>query len=535
MKKILSLGAQFLILLLGISSCKPDLDLVNPQELSTETYYKTADQLEGAVIPAYEALVGRVQGGYARSFYYELLAPGDDFDHTFKWEPMYQDTYNTPASDGMASGSWKDMYNGVFAANLAIAKINEFAGEIDPARKNRMLGEAHFLRGLFYMHLGMLFGETVPLIDKPVESDADYYPGNAQKGQIYTFIINDFIKAAELLPLRSVLYADQNMRGRATKGSAQAYLAKAYLYRPILEVGQAANFTAAEVELKKIIDSEEYALLDNFRDNFSEATENNNESVFEVQLFNGPGWLGDDISSSWRWQEIGMFDGTGGAWWNLAPNKKTYDEFEAGDPRKYMTLWCDNGAKFTQIDGTVTDYAYWMSKLATDKDLYGTRKYCPDVQVSDIDNGNNDRLIRYSDVLLLYAECLNEKGDGTNAKIYIDKVRARANKVVPSEQAHLWYQSSPGTIPTTDGLLAQNLTINGVTLNNIKNIIAHERFVELAGEYQRYFDLLRWGMADPAWLDPLKAIGWTTRAMYYPFPQSELDNNTMLDGNDMNK
>jgi hypothetical protein len=199
-----------------------------------------------------------------------------------------------------------------------------------------------------------------------------------------------------------------------------------------------------------------------------------------------------------------------------------------------MTLWCDNGAYFTQLDGKATKYEDWMKNLATNKNLYGTRKYCPDVQNPDMDNSNNDRLLRYADVLLMYAECLNERGDVAGAKTYINLVRARANNVVPSEQQHLWYQKSPGTIPTVDGLLAKDTTVNGIRLNNIKNIIAHERFVEFAGEYLRYFDLIRWGSADPQWLEPLKKIGWTERATYYPFPQSELDNNKNLKGNAMN-
>ncbi|WP_374165041.1 RagB/SusD family nutrient uptake outer membrane protein [Arcticibacter sp. MXS-1] len=534
MKTIIKTRNIILLTIALLASCKPDLDLLNPQELSTDTYYRTADQLEAAVIPAYQALIGRAAGGYGRALYYELLAPGDDFDHTFKWEPMYQDTYNTPASDGMASNTWKDFWNGVSTANLAIDKISNFTGQIDEQRKNRLLGEAYFLRGLHYMHLACLFGETVPLMDKPITSDAEYYPTNSSKGQIYALIVSDFQKAESLLPVRKTLYASAAHIGRATKGAAQAYLARAYLYRPILESGQAAEFAKAEAELKKVIESGEYRLVDYFKDNFSERTENNSESVFEVQLHNGPGWLGDDISCSWRWQEIGMFDGTGGAWWNLAPNKKTYDEFEPGDPRKYMTLWCDNGAYYTQVDGKVTNYTDWMKNLATNKDKYGTRKYCPDVQVPDIDDGINDRLLRYADVYLMYAECLNEKGDVEGAKFYINEVRKRANNIVPSEQPHLWYQHSRGTIPDVDGLLAKDMTINGVRLNNIKNIIAHERYVEFAGEYLRYFDLLRWGSADPKWLEPLKKLGWTERSTYYPFPQAELDNNKNLKGNAMN-
>src|SRR5690606_24695783 len=135
-----------------------------------------------------------------------------------------------------------------------------------------------------------------------------------------------------------------------------------------------ADFAAAEAQLKKVIESNEYRLVDQFRDNFLETKENNAESVFEVQMFNGPGWLGDDISSSWRRQEIGMLDGTGAAWWNLAPNAKANDEVDPGDPRQFMTLWCANGAYFTQLDGKVTGYQDWITNLATNKDLFGTRK-----------------------------------------------------------------------------------------------------------------------------------------------------------------
>jgi hypothetical protein len=536
MKKISQLYFLTFSLILLSAACDTDLDLDNPKEVSVNTYYNKVEHLEAAIIPAYEAIVGRVQGGYARSMYYTLLAPGDDFDHTFKWEPMYQDTYDTPSSDGLISGNWKDMWNGVYAANIAIDRIKNFEGAIDEDLENRLLGEAHFLRGFFYLHLGKLFGETVPLITTPAQSNDDYYPTNSAPGEIYALTITDLQEAANLLPLRSELYANADNIGRATQGTALAYLAKAYLYRPILEKGKEAEFDKAQTVLKKIIDSKEYRLVDNYRSNsLGNRHENNDESIFEVQMHNGPDWLGADLSCSWRWQEIGVFDGTGGAWWNLAPNQKTLNEFEPGDPRKYMTLWCEDGAHYTELNGNVTDWDYWMANLASDKNLLGTRKYCPDQQLSDYDSDINDRLMRYADVLLMYAECLNEAGDASGAKQNIDSVRIRANNIVPSEQSHLWYQDSPGTIPDVDGLLAKDTTINGIPMNNIKNIIQHERFVELCGEYVRYFDLLRWGMADSKWLQPLKELGWTEKTMYYPFPQTELDNNPNLEGNDMNK
>lgn len=526
-----------------IIGCMPEMDLNNPEQLSVDTYYKTEAQLEAAIIPAYEALIGHNQGGYARALYYNLLAPGDDFDKTFKWSNLYQDTYTTPANEGLLKSTWQDLFNGVFAANLAIEKITEFEGEINSSKKDRLLGEAYFLRALHYMHLVQLFGETVPYWDHSITDAAEYYPGNAESGQIYALIISDFSKAAELLPLRSILYADAANKGRATKGTAQAYLAKAYMYRPILERGQTAEFSKAAEELKKVIDSREYRLMDNFRENSLWGTkhENNDESIFEIQMFNGPDWMGGDKSDSWRWQEIGVPDGTGGAWWNLAPNQRTFDEFEDGDPRKFMTLWCPNGAHYTEINGNVADWDYMINNLSSDKHLYGTRKECPDYQIADIDNEINTRLMRYSDVLLMYAECLSELGNDNKAltdpsgpKYYIQQVRDRANKIVPSEQPHLWYQHSPGYIPNVDELLTSGKVINGIPMNSIKNIIVHERYVELCGEYLRYFDVLRWGMADASWLSSIQALGWSEKSMYYPFPEEELANNPTLKGNAMN-
>lgn len=118
-----------------VSSCVPNMDLNNPEQLSVDTYYTTEAQLEASIIPAYEALIGQNQGGYARALYYNLLAPGDDFDKTFKWPNLYQDTYSTPANEGLLKSSWQDLFNGVFASNIAIEKITHFEGTIDEAKK----------------------------------------------------------------------------------------------------------------------------------------------------------------------------------------------------------------------------------------------------------------------------------------------------------------------------------------------------------------------------------------------------------------
>ena len=522
----------------NIIACVPDMDINNPEEISEDTYYLTQEQLESALIPAYQQLFGICQGGYAVGAFNNMLAPGDDYDSSPQ-NTIYQDTYNTPSYDGTILNAWKDFYAGVYASNLAIEKISAtdcVSGKV----KDRMLGEAYFLRGIHYMHLCMLFGETIPLFDHSVKDAEEYYKGNSSSGEIYRLIVDDFTKASELLPLRSDMYQNPDCIGRATKGTAQGYLARTYLYRPILERGQSAEFEKAAVVLKQIIDSGEYALVDNFRANSMGGDyENNSESLFEVQMRLGADFF--EQSYSLRWQMVGLPSGTGNAWWMLAPNQRSFDEFEEGDPRKYMTLWCPDGAHYTELTGNVADWEYMYEHLSTKANLYGTRKYCPDFQVGNIANENNERLLRYADVLLMYAECLHEFGkddlpvsDPNGPKFWIQKVRDRANNIVPSEQPHLWYQNSPGTIPSVDELLASGTSINGLPMNSIKNIIVHERYVEFLGEYLRYFDLLRWGMADKRWLSTIESLGWTPKAMYYPFPQQELNNNKNLVGNDMN-
>ena len=539
MKKIF----QYSLLLattISMVACVPDMDLNNPEQISVDTYYLNEDQLESAIIPAYQSLFGICQGGYAVGAFNNLLAPGDDYDSS-PLNTIYQDTYNTPSYEGAILNAWKDHYSGVYAANLAIEKITNFSGNISEDTKNRMLGESYFLRGLHYMHLCNLFGETIPMLEHSVNSADEYYKTNSKPGEIYQLIINDFQKASELLPLRSVMYKDADNIGRATKGSAQAYLARAYMYRPILEKGQVAEFDKAEKVLKEVINSGEYSLVDNFRANsMGGEYENNSESIFEVQLLLGANFF--EQSYSLRWQMVGLPSGTGNAWWNLAPNERTLNEYEQGDPRKYMTLWCPGGAHYIELNGNVADWDYMYNHLPTKTNLYGTRKYCLDYQIGNIANENNERLMRYADVILMYAECLNEAGKGNlsindpeGPKYWIQKIRSRANNVVPSEQPHLWYQHSPGTIPNVDELLNSGISINGIPMNSIKNIIVHERYVEFFGEYLRYFDLLRWGMADKKWLSSIEALGWKPKAMYYPFPQQELNNNKNLVGNDMNQ
>jgi hypothetical protein len=127
-------------------------------------------------------------------------------------------------------------------------------------------------------------------------------------------------------------------------------------------------------------------------------------------MHNGNNWQGGDLRDSWRWCNIGLPDGTGGCWWHLAHTPMAYNEFENGDPRRYMTLWCPGGAYFTDDKGNTVTFEKMNEKCTSDKALYGTRKACPDVQLPEIDDDYNDPLMRYADVLADVSEALHFTG-----------------------------------------------------------------------------------------------------------------------------
>ena len=223
-----------------------------------------------------------------------------------------------------------------------------------------------------------------------------------------------------------------------------------------------------------------------------------------------------------------MLAGIGGSWWNLTPTRKCFDEFEYGDPRRYMSLWCPGGARYLDLDDKLKTY----EDCEYPEDQFGCRKNCHDFGTSEWESGINDRILRYADILLCYAECQIELGNEELAADYIDIVRTRANNIVPSEDTIMWYQKSPGILPMVRDLIAKDTTINGVTINSMTKALRHERFVELFGEYQRYYDLLRWSMGTTEPLDleeilnaPGLSKGFAPGKEFLPYPVGETDVN----------
>lgn len=382
--------------------------------------------------------------------------------------------YNT-GDDWLVPLFWDAHYKLINRCNDALFYIDSLKLNTDKSRIN--VGEAKFLRGYSCFELVRAFGE-VPKIDFKIKNIGDINKSKSSVEEMYNFMEDDFKTAVTLLPLQW----PKTYAGRLTQGAAYALLAKVQLYRK--------NYGGALFSCEAVISSNKYALYPSYADFFLEKGENSSESIFEVQNYvNAAG----SISKSNRMAEQTGIRGAGhfnqGWGWNQ-PSQNLADAYEAGDPRKSATI-LERGKQ----DG----YGEW---LPADLQLpYWNRKmyvaYNRLVEIGWYQPGFlNIRILRYADVLLMAAEAANELGQPAKALIYLNQIRARARagaNVLPD-------------ITTTDQ-------------GQLRQAIKQERRIEMAMEYERFYDLVRWGDAEAV----LGRMGYTTRCRYMPIPQRVLD------------
>ncbi|MDR1331092.1 MAG: RagB/SusD family nutrient uptake outer membrane protein [Tannerella sp.] len=550
MKKIrLYFGVILAALWMTLASCEPEMDFVNPETESVYTYYNTKEHLIYSVNGAYNIM--QRMGLWSRCMPFILNARSDEYVYTSgaaagELFTVQLSAYTTPADNEATTQAYGAIYVLQYAANLALEKLEanqDGAFDLDdPADRSlhdRLRGEAYFLRGLSRFYLMFIWGDEVPDRDYTTTGGDDFYAAPSEPGVLYRKTVDDFRQAADLLPARSAMYADPGNIGRATRGAAQAYLAKTFMGRPVLD-GTAgpgsAEWEQARAELKKIIDSGEYRLENNYRDNTSEENENNGESLFEVQFCRSLDVMGDapwndyqfgaykSGQNTWRQQEM-TTPNTTGRWWNVAPSLALYSEFERDaegriiDPRAFQGLWIPGGPKFRLSSGDWVGYEGifegeyyqpWHGKW------FGTRKFGTDEQDGNnpLFGGINERLIRYADILLMYAECCVETGDDATALDCINRVRSRANNRMqnPTEaDAHMFYASAGGALPSGEDLIAAapvlgkvtdssgSVILPGTAVNTVRRLLKHEYSAELYLEGWRFFNLMRWhnNPADP--------------------------------------
>jgi tetratricopeptide (TPR) repeat protein len=551
---------KILVLLIGLLlfiSCSEDFITkdFDKSRYVPGSFYNTKDHAIQALNAAYSTLNGWANG-YVWFLGIMHFVLGDDLYETgyaagfSPWGPI--SNFDIQANQSAVSDVWNNYYYNILIINNALTVMPAAqAAADDPAFTKAdldlMMGQAYFLRAFNYWNLAQYFGDDKIVIRRtPPQSESDFVMAPSPADSTVAFIESDLKKAETLLATVGLNTTAGYEKGRVTRGAAAALLGKLYMNR--------GRYTEAAAEFRKILPGVgdpnygTYSLCQNFRDNFTRTTENNEESIFEIQFTNmnsGGGWSNNDVN--WLFQNWTLNRTSWSImWWNFAVPHIKLDEYEnwtediSGVPttvydyRVYGTFWgVPNGANFTDQFGVEKD---WIAQGWADETVigqpgvYGIRKNALD-KASDAPAGLdplwsdcNVRLIRLGDIMLRYAECMAQlnpsnvtPSDPNSAIYWIDLIRTRANNPV-DDQPHL-YSARPGVygqLPTATALMASKSW-------TLMQLIEHERYVEGYCEGWRKEDLLRWKKgASYVQYKP----GWQGyQSLILPIPQTEVDRN----------
>ncbi len=480
------------IAILGLSSCEGFLDRSSLDQLSEDTFYKTENDMDSALLGIYSVLQNIDWTGKG----WMMLEIPSDNTQAGGTDPEFTpiDDFTMNGDTPPVAATWAIRYRAVTLANVVIEKI--IASDFDQSIKNEFLGEAQFLRALAYFDLVRLFG-SVPYITEAPRFDIDLLYARTPLNDVYEGIKSDLEFASEHLPiLRNGVDV-----GRASSGAALALLAKVHLTRK--EYGKSRD------RAKEVIDLGIYSLMENYSDNFDLATgDNNAESIFEVQFTGcanfGTGNARQAFFAPWGEGITKDRDG----WGSQIPTSPTVnppgttiaDSFESEDLRKKWSIMSPNVA-YPNLNPEDGGYIYPGSGASASG--VNIKKYVVGGgdNICFMSTPLNASIIRYADVLLTYAESLMEIQGGvtsdSEALFYFNLVRERAG-------------------------LAPLLMID-------KETVLHERRVEFAFENQRWFDLIRTGEA----IEKLTFHGKNIQQhnLLFPIPSTELETNPNLTQN----
>ena len=562
--KSINIILTMLVLIAGMTACNDQLDVTNPNNQTTYDFGNTESELQEAVIACYNRI--RLEGTFARVGYTMDAVRGDEvWNSSQQWYLEY-DNLNSPGTIGIGDEwIWRDNYHVVNRTNFVLSKVDNV--EMSEEAYNQIAGQALFLRSLAYYELATYY-QTVPLItDYASYSDINtMYASNNTQDEVFDQIEADLTLAMQMLPSRDE--GGEWAKGRATSGAAAGYLARALMFRH--------KFAEAYAVLKDIIAGKygHYELTADYGDNFKESTENNLESLFEVQFMDyGTGgtdeeWTpvnissqatqGHAVESNYASQELGSWGDLAGSPWlyNLFKEENSTDG--RLDPRLYWTLvtYEDEYSTYTGLKTAAYPNGDPRSNIIYQEEITETplsNNAQGGISIAKFTNARNNiyssitnglhcginlRLMRYSDVLLRAAECENEINGPTQVAIdYINEVRRR----VALEDLQL------SDFPSANHLFEQ-----------IANV---ERPKEFGCENGRGIDLLRWGFFyDESRMNQLIEHGYykldgtantdeltaeTASASsfqyyykgheYFPIFQSTLNANPNLVGNSANK
>ncbi len=491
MKKVL-----YIVVVLLVLSCEDFID-IDPQDTLTSTnFYQTASDATSAVNAAYDSFQNLNYYGFNFTVLSNISgadAVKGGFGAGDRSEYLEFGTYSVTPGNIRSKEFFQTAFGGINRSNSVLVNVGEMEvdGSFTAELKTRILGEARFIRALNYYNLVLSFG-GMPLFESVPTVESDPLP-RSSIAETWAFIIADLQEAAASLP---DTYDDANL-GRATKGAANAMLARISAF--------SGNWQDVSMYADAVINSPAaYSLSTDYLSNFNGTGNNNEESIFEIQYTAGTTslnvWTDGGSIGDWNSNQLSKYTAPQGiptqpegGWAFMQPTQDLVEDYESGDLRLPATIYQPGD----DLGGVEFDPG--SSSHLGNAGQFGLRKY------TAIDDGSggqgaaiNYKIIRFAEVLLLKAEAENEMSATVSAAALepLNLVRARA------------------------GLPAINDTNNpGLTQAMLRDIIFHERRIELAMEGIRFHDITQRGMGEQV----LGPRGFEDGDEIFPIPPGEIE------------
>jgi len=488
-----------------------ELEVLNPNQVVVESYYQTGEELEAGV----NAIYGSIQSSnlVSREYWFLHDLRGDDNVSGGGQLEAPRNQILTGVHDPanfVMNSVWNGLYQVIHRANTVITEGPE-AEEATQAEIDINVGQALAARGWAYFELGTIWG-GVPVYLEYVETPDEVSPRSTQE-EVLAQAIADLSAAAALLPMKA---GDNYATGRLTAAAALAIKGRTEMY-----IG---DYNAAKTSFDAIVNSGMYSLVAEYDDNFIEAGEHNEESIWEVGYADvgGYNWNsagdGQGNEESVRTQEYSAI-----GWRNLIPSPALLNDFEREgngdektDPRFAKSFYSigdtyNNGESVleeSQVQGNTVLFEGEEQKISW-------RKYSLMITMDPggfLTGPINMRMIRYAEVLLNLAEAELEVGSQARSVSLLNQVRARPSVDMPPYPTNRYPVGSP---------------------DEIMDAIIHEKRVELSSEQIRNRDILRWRREGKLDSEPLSYFT-PNRHELMPIPQNEIDNNPNISNADQN-
>lgn len=412
MKKIKSI---VLCVLLGmITACSDGFLTLSPTDILVEDkFFTNISDAEAALMGVYGSLQKEEAFANVRDAAdIEWAIAGDMYEMDGSANRIELHSLAFPSTNTILKDVYTAAYLGISRANIVIAKVTGMT-EADEKLKKQIVAQAKFIRALFYYRLVTYFG-GVPLIESPLDASSDLQIPRAKAGEVWTLIEKDLQEAKADLPIK---WDDKNL-GKATSGACKALLNKSFLWQK--------KYQAVVDITQELFEENRYRLLDDYRSVFMENNENNDEILFSTQFKEGVDAEGNNLVKRTAPRGAPAEYTGGAAWSNFVPQKHWVDAHEKDaqgkiKDRRYWASIIGPGERHQDMPAFIMPNSV---PVGWSRSGYIMTKYWQKPTLNN--SGVNAPVIRFAEILLNYAEALNELDRSTDAIDEVNKIRARA-------------------------------------------------------------------------------------------------------------